>query len=162
MRAPSSKLGLSIELWWHDRLVQKWETLENDVRLPSNLLALEGYEAQTPFARREGGSYRVLVPDGCSASEPLAGRQARVSTERPLEIGKSGLRLRVLLTPVKKITWVFKLSAVLAALTLTLIFTAAFNIVIFQESPPTSIDAPTSPPTKALPQARIKFFTSGE
>lgn len=157
MRAPKSKLGLSIELWWHDRLVQKWETLENDVRLPPTLLALEGYEAKTPFARRDGGSYRVLVPEGCEASEPVTGRQARVSTERPLEIGKRDLRLRVLLTPVKKITWAFKVSAVLAALTLTLIVTAALNIVIFQEMPPMTVEEPTPPPQKALPQARIKF-----
>lgn len=91
--------GLVVQLWWHDELVEQWRTFEATLSPPVTLFALAGYESLTEsLGGRADDSYRIFVPEGCEASEPLINRYATVPAMRPLTIARGDLRLRFELT----------------------------------------------------------------
>lgn len=95
--------GLVVQLWWHDQLVEQWRTYDATLSPPVTLFALAGYESLTkPVGERADDSYRIFVPEGCEASEPLTNRFATVPAMRPLTIVRGDLRLRFELTPTDR------------------------------------------------------------
>lgn len=95
--------GLVVQLWWHDQLVEQWRTFDDTLSPPVTLLALAGYESLTePPGRRADDSYRIFVPEGCEASEPLIDRHATVPAMRPLTITRGDLRLRFELSATER------------------------------------------------------------
>ncbi len=116
--------GLSIELWWQGQQVHHWQIWATEVRLPSELLALDGYSLGKRVAMRAGDSYRFFVPAGCEASEPLESREVLVPRLRQVVITRGRLSLKVALTNAKRahpaLSAAVGLAAMIAAVAVTL------------------------------------------
>ncbi len=116
--------GLSIELWWQGHQVHHWQTWATEVRLPSELLVLDGYAPGKRVAMRAGDSYRFFVPAGCEASEPLEGREVLVPRLRQVVITRGRLILKVSLTDARRahpaVSAAVGLAALIAAVLVTL------------------------------------------
>lgn len=96
------RVGLCIELWWHDHCLERLVSWDDAVQPPSGLRSLDGYEGVELAALRVDSSYRVFVPEGWEASQSLEGRFAVVPLFRAVVIEKRGLQLRASLTTAER------------------------------------------------------------
>lgn len=128
--------GLSIELWWQGQQVHHWQTWATEVRLPSELLALDGYAPGKRVAMRAGDSYRFFVPAGCEASEPLEGREVLVPRLRQVVITRGRLTLKVSLTDARRAHPVVSTAVGLAAMIAAVAVTVGCDVADAQWSLP--------------------------